>query len=825
MDCIVRGRRVDFSNPDAVLAGLEQRIAADLAATAEDAPAHIRRTIAALDRLGGRLKAEENFLAAELASVGLSPEEMREARDGAATILDAEALHRKIRRELGGLPLEITRVSAREKALEGWIPLGVLGHVTSANDAMLPFLSAVEGLITGNINVLKTARNAEAVAVSLVEALCEIEPALAPYLHIYPLSSHQEEHLKRLFSLCDAIAVWGSDAAVSGVRRLAPGGVPVVAWGHRISFAYVTRQGGSADTLHGIAHDVCINEQQACSAPQVVYYETESREELLDFADALYDALVDVSPRFPVHDIPDVAQAEITTQVELARCAEIMGDMTVLRAPDFRLLVGYDREPTPSPLFRSVRVKGLPRGAILETLRPYRAYLQTVGLAAAVGEVAELSALFFRAGATRVVTPGAMLDGYVGEPHDGVFALSRYVRRVSLENAALPSGLMDMSELRPVAAPPFPPKTPLLPKAAFSVPRPPAHQGGLVLKSGGSSGKPVYAAHSYGDADMTYITAGRALMAAGFDPATDRCMNLFYSGFLYGGFLSIYEALKSIDAVQYPMAAEADFSAVVDAIIEGEVNVLVGMPSYLVQLFAEQRERLKAYGGVKKIFYGGEHLDPAQAKKLKEDFGVERVASLVYGCNEVGAIGYACPHCRNGEHHLCSTRYMEILKLDSDEPVSGQETGRIVVSALDTENNAVFRFEIGDLGRYVPEPCPCGRTAPKFELLGRFGDVFRFATYYINYGRIKNVLARELCYTGWLQIILEYGDRPTMHICAEESLAGQDVLSVLARQYPDLGEILQSGTGHVRVRSQPREAFIISSAGGKVRNVVERRHA
>ncbi len=824
MDCIVRGKRKTYSSPEEILAGLESAIIADLARAAGDTTAQVRSTIEALSRLGERLKTDAGFLEKELTDLGLTQSEARAAREGAAEILDRDALHRTIRRELGGLPLEITRPRARENALEGWLPVGVLGHVTSANDPLLPFLSAVEGLITGNINLVKTAHGAGAVAMKMAEALGEIEPALCPYLYIYPVSSQDEPTLSALFSLCDAIAVWGSDAAVAGVRKLAPPGTPVIAWGHRISFAYVTPAGRSAAALEGIARDVCANEQQACSAPQLVYYQTENRDELLAFAKEMYAALAATSPQFPLHPMAEAEQAEITTQLELARCAEAMGDMAAHAAPDFRVLVGFNREPEPSPLYRTLRVKALPRAAILETLRPYRAYLQTVGLAADAGEVAELSPLFFRAGATRIVPPGRMLDGYVGEPHDGVYALGRYVRRVSLDGGSLPAGLMDLNEMSALSRPPFPPGTPIMAKANFTPGDAHEREGGIVLKSGGSSGKAVYAPHSRGDAEMTYVTAGRALMAAGFEPTRDRCMNLFFAGSLYGGFISLYEGLKSIDALQFPMAAEADLAAVAEAIVAGRVNVLIGMPSYLVRLFAEQHAVLVDYRGVEKIYYGGEHFDPAQVRRLERDFGVKRVASLVYGCNELGSIGYACPHCRRGEHHLFSSKYLEILKLDRDEPASFGEVGRLVISPMDSENSPVLRFEIGDLGRYVAEPCPCGRKAGKFELLGRFGDIFRFATNYVNYSVIKTILGREMDYSGWLQIILEYDGLPVMRVCVEDGLDPARALAALVRGCPEIEETENLRTGRVVVQPQGRDAFVMSSAGGKVRNVVDRRH-
>lgn len=216
------------------LQGVDESIAQTLALGTPDT----RRVIASLDKLGQYLAADEQFLVSELMELGLSHEEALQTKKDSLAVLSAEESFKKIKRELGEFPFEISRLSTREEEFEGWMPMGVLGHVTSSNDAMLPFFSSVEGILTGNINVIKTASGAHKVAMAMVEKLCEIDESLCPYFYVFPLSSKDEDLLKVMFSLCNVIAVWGSDAATAGVRKLAPSGVSIVEWGNRISFAY-----------------------------------------------------------------------------------------------------------------------------------------------------------------------------------------------------------------------------------------------------------------------------------------------------------------------------------------------------------------------------------------------------------------------------------------------------------------------------------------------------------------------------------------------------------------------------------------------------------
>ncbi len=821
MEFIIRGKKIELEKENC-FQGINEQITKDLS----NGDLDIRRAISSLDKLGNFVAEDKEFLVAELMELGFSKEEAMQTKKDSLAVLSADELYKKIKRELGGLPFEIARQTSREEQFEGWMPVGVLGHVTSSNDAMLPFFSSVEGILTGNINVIKTASGAHKVAMKLVEKLCQLDESLCPYFYVFPLSSKDKELLTELFSLCNSVAVWGSDGAVAGVRELAPDGVNIVAWGNRISFAYFTEKGCTKERLVGLAHDVCVNDQQACSAPQIVYYETDSKEELLKFAEDFYGELQKVSDTYPLHPMTEPEKAELTAQTKMCYLEEIMGDAKLINGNGCRLFVKFDNELCASPLYRTVIVKAIKRCDLVGALRPFRSYLQSVGLACATDEIVPLTKLLIAGGVNRITEPGLMMGGYTGEPHDGVYAMTRYLKRVSFINNGLPSGSMSLAEMSVEMRKPFEDGTPVLKKDEFPAKREIEDEGYLVLKSGGSSGKAKYAPHTYADAEVTYEETGRFIVAAGVDPKKDICMNLFYSGELYGGFISIYEALKSAEIIQLPMTAIMDMERVANEIVESRANVLMGMPTYLLRLFSEQKETLKAYGGIDLVLYGGEHFDMAQAEYLKETFHIKRVASITYGCNEIGSMGYACEYCDGGVHHIAPSKYLEILKLDKDEPVEDGEIGRLVWTPVDQENTPIKRYEIGDLGRFIKEPCKCGRLAPRFELLGRFGDIFKFATNYVNYKNIKAIFTEKMNYNGWLQVVLSYDGISVMTICVEDDFAYESdaALKILMDNYAEINECITDKTGDVRIVKQNKDAFELSSGGGKVKGVIDRRN-
>jgi len=795
--------------------------------------------LAILYRAGDALSAEltgrgplYDQLADELAQSGDSPDDIIATLATLATFLRGETLEYQVLRAFGDpAPFTPRRIDYAEHRFEAWAPLGVLGHVTPANVRSVAAMSLIEGLLAGNINLLKTSRQDGLFTQKLLYALARREPALQPFIYVLRLSSQQSETLSALFALCDGVAVWGGEDAVAAVRAMTPPAARLIEWGHRISFAYVAQE-SSADpaALQALARDVCFIEQQACSSPQCLYLETDNPAALHAFAERFAAILAEVSPQVPPGPPPGLHElAEITTTRELCRLAGAIDGSRVIEAPDrsWRLLV----EPKPglraSPLFRTLWIKPLPLMNIVTTLRPLRAYLQTVGLACSLERLAELSRALLAAGVTRIARPGEQVGGYLGAPHDGVYSLQRYARRVSLELPVSVAGITSFAELE--TPPPLPAHVaaePVMDKAAFLALSTDSAIGQLYFKSGGSSGDPKVSVFSHADYARQMHAAGDGLYAAGLDPVHDRCMNLFFAGHLYGGFISFWSALEHLQAVQLPMTAIDDYAEVAAIIERFQVNTLLGMPFYLVRLFHEQGAALQRYGRVRKIFYGGEHFPPAERTRLQREFGIDIIRSAAYGSNDAGPMGYQCPYCEGGVHHLLSTQCLEILALDEDRPVAGDEIGRLVVTPLARAAQAIRRYETGDLGRWVAGTCACGRRAPRFELLGRHGDIFR-APYFFSYAMLARILAERAGYDSELQIVLTQSEgrsRITLRLSDQAALDIGQVREQVLTHYHDLREfVVERGLTELVVEQWPLAQFSAAPTSGKLRHVVDLR--
>ena len=120
------------------------------------------------------------------------------------------------------------------------MPLGTLFHIAAGNVDGLPAYSAAEGLLTGNVNILKLPQADNGLSVNICLKLIEIEPKISDFLYVFDTPSDDVSAMKKMADISDGIIVWGGDAATMAVRRFAKPNVKLIEWGHRLGFAYIS---------------------------------------------------------------------------------------------------------------------------------------------------------------------------------------------------------------------------------------------------------------------------------------------------------------------------------------------------------------------------------------------------------------------------------------------------------------------------------------------------------------------------------------------------------------------------------------------------------
>jgi hypothetical protein len=338
-----------------------------------------------------------------------------------------EGLEKKMRTELGEDYPSLTPLDENNARCR--CPLGVLLHIAAGNVDGLPAYSVIEGLLVGNINLLKLPTGDSGLSIRLLGELIKTEPRLADYIYVFDVPSTEIETLRQLAVLSDVVVVWGGDAANKAAREMADITTKIVSWGHKLSFAYATKDATDED-LRGLAKSIVESEQILCSSCQGIYVDTDKKEEQLAFASRFYQALRAASAE--EGKAPLGMRAKNAINIYNEKLEASVSGRTVFAGEGVSVIVSDDEKLELSYLFRSVWVKRLPHERLVRALHGNKNHLQTAGLACSPSQRSFLSGLLAAAGVTRVTLPGEMSRIIVGEAHDGVYPLREYSRLVEI---------------------------------------------------------------------------------------------------------------------------------------------------------------------------------------------------------------------------------------------------------------------------------------------------------------------------------------------------------------------------------------------------------
>ncbi|MDE6732327.1 MAG: acyl-CoA reductase, partial [Oscillospiraceae bacterium] len=271
---IAQGKIYPSEQQDIILAEAEGHINETLAVKTLFA----ETVISAIDRLGREIECgvfDERINA-------LPIDDPAHYRAMAVEMLSRRFLEYKLKTELGTAPPDETALL--KKSIKARImPLGVIFHIAAGNMDGLPAFSLAEGLLTGNVNILKLPQADNGLSVEIIAKLIEYEPALADFIYVFDTPSSDVHAMRKMAALSDGIAVWGGDEAVSAVRALAPVGAKLIEWGHKLSFAYISGYSDKERELLALAAHIAATKGLLCSSCQVIYLDTESDSILEEF--------------------------------------------------------------------------------------------------------------------------------------------------------------------------------------------------------------------------------------------------------------------------------------------------------------------------------------------------------------------------------------------------------------------------------------------------------------------------------------------------------------------------------------------------------------
>lgn len=153
-------------------------------------------------------------------------------------------------------------------------------------------------------------------------------------------------------------------------------------------------------------------------------------------------------------------------------------------------------------------------------------------------------------------------------------------------------------------------------------------------------------------------------------------------------------------------------------------HIVQGYASALKVLALEIRRTGAMVPTVQRVFSDSEVLTPETRRLVESALGAPVLD--IYGSFEADNIGYECEY-QHGMHLALDSVIAEISD-DDGQILPPGESGELIITILHNHLMPFIRYRMGDVARWLPDPCPCGRTFPLLQFMsGRRCDMLRLA--------------------------------------------------------------------------------------------------
>ncbi|HEY3216171.1 MAG TPA: AMP-binding protein [Candidatus Eisenbacteria bacterium] len=241
----------------------------------------------------------------------------------------------------------------------------------------------------------------------------------------------------------------------------------------------------------------------------------------------------------------------------------------------------------------------------------------------------------------------------------------------------------------------------------------------------GTTGRPLAIGFTRADLELSCEVGARAYWAAGVreDDVLLHCLN--YA--LYVGGLADHLSIERIGATMVPIGI-GQSQRVLDLWWDLRPSAMFCTPSYARHLAEVARRRGvdPRTLGLRLVVVGGEPGGdvPSIRQSLEAMWGAE--VGDAYGLGEVWPTFAGQCEARDGFHMTApDALWWELVDPGNGEPVPAEPgaEGEIVYTHLRRQATPLVRYRSRDVVRMLGE-CSCGRTTPRFRLLGRADSMF-----------------------------------------------------------------------------------------------------
>jgi len=338
---------------------------------------------------------------------------------------------------------------ANPKALDGWVPhqdytgrrsfvrafAPRLVHVLPGNSPGVAVKSIAQGALVKAINLFKMSSSDPFTTVAILRTMADIDPNHAIVKSMSAVywrgGDAAVERVLYRPQYFDKIVAWGGGDAIDNVIQYLGPGLQLVSFDPKTSISMVGKEAFASDETLDVAADlasadVMVLNQEACVASRFIYVEG-GRIEVDRFCQRLHERIVERAAASG-----DIRPLEIELREQIETLMMMDDDYHVWGRADGRGCVIRSDEPVEfHPINKTANVVCVP--SLDEAVKYINVATQTVGFYP-FGRMADYRDRLASSGAQRIVRLGEAGPSTIGNPHDAMYPLHRFVHWMAHED-------------------------------------------------------------------------------------------------------------------------------------------------------------------------------------------------------------------------------------------------------------------------------------------------------------------------------------------------------------------------------------------------------
>ena len=329
------------------------------------------------------------------AITSFSPEMIDEGLDKVSEICSSKRLIEKINNELGCIDYlnegkiyenkDSNELDYRIKAQ----PKGIILHINSNNLFFEIIESWVWGIITKNVNIIKTEEEYLPFALLFLDSIKEFDSSEIIWNNQSLLFwNNDNKSINDVFYKSDLLIIYQGDINLLNYIKPELGSeIELIDNSYKYSFSIIEgkclKPNIPSDLINGLALDICRWNQKSSFSPHLVYVIDKDLKTSHQLIEALFDEMVAVGEEFPCGVLTFDEKVKIRKIREISRMMQVKGEGRLVCPEDFSftLVLDYNSAFKLSCLNRTIFIKRITNlENLIELLIPYSEKLHSVGL-------------------------------------------------------------------------------------------------------------------------------------------------------------------------------------------------------------------------------------------------------------------------------------------------------------------------------------------------------------------------------------------------------------------------------------------------------------